>query len=137
LLAALAAAGMMVFASFARTFKEGQSQITPFYMLAFLPMLLLQSPGVRLDARTALIPVANVMLLVRGAIDGTLAWHATAVTVLASLVFIAALIALAVFVLRFEDVVVGSYQGSLVKLLRTRLARRRNATASIGDRTHE
>jgi len=125
LLAAFAAAGMMLFASFAKTFKDGQSQITPFYMLAFLPMLFMQGPGMRLDWRTALVPVANVMLMVRGAIMGTLAWPAVGLAVASSLAFIAILVGMSVFVLRFEDVVVGSYQGNLIKLVRTRMGRAR------------
>jgi len=44
LLAAFAAAGMMLFASFARTFKDGQSQIMPFYMLTLLPLI---DPGLK------------------------------------------------------------------------------------------
>jgi sodium transport system permease protein len=134
LLASFGAAGMMLFASFARTFKDGQAMITPFYLLSFLPMLFLQSPGVQLDFKTALIPVANVMLMVRGALLGTLAWPAVAVALAASLVFVALLVALAAFVLRFEDVVVGSYQGTLAKLLRSRFARRGTATVQSGGR---
>jgi sodium transport system permease protein len=134
LLASFGAAGMMLFASFARTFKDGQAMITPFYLLSFLPMLFLQSPGVQLDFKTALIPVANVMLLVRGALLGTLSWPAVGLALAASLVFVAILVALAAFVLRFEDVVVGSYQGTLTKLLRSRLARRGTATVQSGER---
>ena len=136
LLAAFAAAGMMLFASFARTFKDGQSQITPFYMLAFMPMLFMQGPGTRLDLRTALIPVANVMLMVRGAITGTLLWPAILATLIASVLFVAALLSLAVFILRFEDVVVGSYQGNLIKLLRARLGRHRRPPPHIGGDAH-
>lgn len=136
LLAAFAAAGMLLLASFAKTFKDGQSQITPFYMLAFLPMLFMQGPGAQLDWRTALVPVANVMLMVRGAITGSLAWPAVALAVASSLVFVAILLALSVFVLHFEDVVVGSYQGNLIKLLRARLGRTRPGATDTRNR-HE
>src|ERR1017187_6704896 len=42
LLAGFVAAGMMIFASFARTFKEGQAMITPFYMLTIVPIVFLE-----------------------------------------------------------------------------------------------
>ncbi|MBN2370882.1 MAG: ABC transporter permease [Vicinamibacteria bacterium] len=121
LLSGFAAAGMMVFASFAKTFKDGQSMITPFYLVTIIPMLLVQSPGIRLDARTAFIPIANVMLMVRSAILDSINWPAAALTVFTSMVFIAGLVCLAVFALRFEDVAVGAYPGTLMKLVKTRL----------------
>jgi len=99
-------------------------------------MLFMQGPGTRLDLRTALIPVANVMLMVRGAITGTLLWPAILATLIASVLFVAALLSLAVFILRFEDVVVGSYQGNLIKLLRARLGRHRRPPPHIGGDAH-
>ena len=45
LLAGFVAAGMMIFAVFARTFKEGQAMITPFYMLAVPARALPAGPG--------------------------------------------------------------------------------------------
>ncbi len=77
------------------------------------------------------------MLLVRGAILGTLSWSAVGITLAASLAVIAALIALATFVLRFEDVVIGSYHGSLAALLRARLGRRSAVGGRIGGKSHE
>jgi sodium transport system permease protein len=124
LLAAFAAAGMMLFASFAKTFKDGQSMIMPFYLMTIIPVLLMQSPGIRLNGRTAFIPVANVMLMVRGAVKDSIDWPAVALAVVASLVFIVILVVLAACVLRFEDVIVGSYSGTFMKLARTRLLRR-------------
>ena len=62
----------MVFAAFARTFKEGQAMITPFYMLILpLPVVMLQAPGAKLSLSLALVPVANVTLMVREAVSGS------------------------------------------------------------------
>jgi sodium transport system permease protein len=127
LLAGFIAAGMMVFAAFARTFKEGQAMITPFYMLILLPVVMLQAPGARLSVSMALVPVANVTLMVREAVSGSFPVLPIAITVLISLILIALFLRLAAFVLRFEDVVLGSYNGSLFKLLREKLLRRRVA----------
>ena len=71
LLALFVAAGMMILASFARTFKEGQSMITPFYMLVLLPVFFLQVPGLRLTIPLSLVPVVNVTLMIREAITGS------------------------------------------------------------------
>jgi sodium transport system permease protein len=125
LFAAFVAAGMMVFAAFARTFKEGQSMVTPFYMLILLPAMFLQVPGLQFSLPLALVPVVNVTMMVREAITGTFHAPQIAVTVLSSAALIAAALALATAVLRYEDVVVGSYGGSLNTLFKERLLARR------------
>jgi sodium transport system permease protein len=125
LFAAFVAAGMMVFAAFARTFKEGQSMVTPFYMLILLPAMFLQVPGLQFSLPLALVPVVNVTMMVREAITGTFHAPQIAVTVLSSAALIAAALALATAVLRYEDVVVGSYGGSLNTLIKERLLARR------------
>ncbi len=63
LLAAFFSASMILIASCARTFKEGQSYITPFYLLCIIPALAGSMPGLELTPATALIPVTNVALL--------------------------------------------------------------------------
>jgi sodium transport system permease protein len=121
LLAGFIAAGMMIFASFARTFKEGQAMITPFYMLILLPIMFLQVPGIKLTVPLACIPIVNVTLMVREAILGTFHWLQIGITLAVSIALVAGAIALATFVLQFEDVVVGSYGGSLGKFLKERV----------------
>jgi sodium transport system permease protein len=51
LLALFVAAGMMILASFARTFREGQSLVSPFYIVIILPVLFLQDEGTAFTAR--------------------------------------------------------------------------------------
>jgi sodium transport system permease protein len=67
LLAGFVAAGMMVFAAFARTFKEGQAMITPFYLIILLPTMFLQTPGLSFTPALACLPVANIVLMARAA----------------------------------------------------------------------
>lgn len=128
LLAGFVAAGMMLFATFARTFKEGQSMITPFYMLILLPVVFLQVPGLKLTAALALIPVVNITLMLRESISGDLQWLPMLVTLIASAGAILLILRLAAFVLKFEDVVSGTFQGSLFKLLRLRLRKTTRGT---------
>ncbi len=129
LLALFAAAGMMLLASFARTFKEGQSLVTPFYLILFVPMLLLQSPDAELTPTLAWIPVANLMLLFKGALVGTFQPLLTVITFAVSAVLVVAILWLATRVLQFEDVMIGSYEGNLLQLIRNRLlGSKRDAT---------
>ncbi len=124
LLALFIAAGMMIFAAFARNFKEGQSMIGPFYMLCFLPTLLVTSPDLELTPKIALVPIANISLMFREAIAGTYRWPEIAITLLVQVVAVASCLALARWVLSFENVLIGSYSGSLGKFLQSRLASR-------------
>lgn len=124
LLAGFVAAGMMIFASFARTFKEGQAMITPFYLLIMLPVIFLQVPGLSLTPALALVPVVNLTLMVREAISGTLHGPLIGLTAAASFLAVAICIRLAAFILQFEDILTGSYSGSLWKFLRQRLCKR-------------
>ncbi len=121
LLAGFVAAGMMIFAAFARTFKEGQSMIMPFYMLILVPIVFLQTPGLQFTFGLAFVPVVNLTLMTRQAVSGGLHWPMAVVTVVVSLVMIGLCLRAAAFVLQFEDVVTGTYRGSFLKLLRQRL----------------
>ncbi|HWH67790.1 MAG TPA: ABC transporter permease [Candidatus Sulfotelmatobacter sp.] len=118
LLAGFIAAGMMLFATFARTFKEGQAMVTPFYMLIMVPVMFLQVPGLQFSVPLACVPIVNITLMVREALSGTFHWAPMGVTLLVSLLLIALSIRLATFILQFEDVMVGSYNGSFFKFLK-------------------
>lgn len=124
LLAGFVAAGMMLFAAFARTFKEGQAMITPFYLLVMLPMMFLQVPGLKLNVALACVPVVNVTLMVRETLSGSWPWLPVAITLAVSAALIALCVRLAAFILQFEDVVLGSYGGSLHRFLKARIWRR-------------
>ncbi|MFQ5656045.1 MAG: ABC transporter permease [Candidatus Methylomirabilales bacterium] len=134
LLACFLAAGMMIFAAFARTFREGQSMITPFFLLALLPVLFLQVPGIEFTPMLAMIPVVNVTMMVREAISGTFHWLPIMITIGVELAAVTLCIWVAAFILRFEDLVVGSYNGSAGTFLRDRLLRLRTDTVAGGLR---
>jgi sodium transport system permease protein len=124
LLAGFIAAGMMIFASFARTFREGQAMITPFYMVILIPVVFLQVPGLKLSNTVALLPVLNLTLMVREAISGTLRVVPVAITLAASLLAIILCLRLATFIMQFEDVVIGSYSGSFGRFVKQRILKR-------------
>jgi len=130
LLAAFVAAGMMVFAAFARTFREGQSMIAPFYMLVMMAALFLQSPGLEFSYTLAATPVANLVMTVREAITGVFHWPQIALTVAVTIGAIGAAVWMATFVLRYEDVVVGSFAGGATRFIRERVLGRRPPAAA-------
>jgi len=131
LLAGFVAVGMMIFASFARTFKEGQAMITPFYMLTIVPVVFLEVPGIKFTLPLACVPIANVTMMVREALSGVFHWPQIIVAVASSLLVIALCLRFATFLLQFEDVVLGSFNGSFNKFIQRRLHKNRRPQPSL------
>ena len=127
LLGLFVAAGMLVFAVFARSFKEGQSMLMPFYLVVLSPAFFVQSPDIELTVATAMIPVANVALLVREAILGSIPPLPGAIALGVMGTCVLASVAFAQWILRREEVLLGNGAGGLWGFLRRRLVGERSA----------
>jgi sodium transport system permease protein len=123
LLALFVSAGMMVPVAFARTFKEGQALATPFLLGIFVPAQVFNLPFLEFTPALALVPVGNVVLMLRDAVSGTYRWPQIAITLGVECACIGAALALASRILRQEELVSGSYQGRFGAFLRDRLLR--------------
>ena len=121
LLGALIGAAMMILAAFARTFKEGQSMVTPIILLVVFPVIVLNDPSMVFTPALAGIPVANVVLLLRQAIAGNVLWLQLGITVLANGAAIVACLWIASRVLRIEEIATGSFEGNFFQFLRQQL----------------
>lgn len=64
------AAALLLCAIFARTFREGQALTTPMFMLIALPVLPLSDPSLELNVKLACIPLVNLALVWRQALQG-------------------------------------------------------------------
>jgi sodium transport system permease protein len=124
LLALFVAAGMMILASFARNYKEGQSMVAPFYVALIMPIMFLQTPGIEFTRRLALIPVANVTMMIREAIQGIYHWRMIGITLAVEAACVALALRVAMLILKHEDFVMGSYSGSFGKFAKERLLNR-------------
>ena len=124
LLALFVAAGMMILASFARNYKEGQSMVAPFYVALIMPIMFLQTPGIEFTRRLALIPVANVTMMIREAIQGIYHWRMIGVTLVVEAACVVIALRVARLILQHEDFVMGSYTGSFGKFAKERLLNR-------------
>jgi sodium transport system permease protein len=124
-LALLLSAAMMILAAFARTFRDGQAMVQPVYLAAiFLPLLLGQQTDRTLTVEIAAIPVANVAMMIRDSINGVFLWPLIAQTLAIDLVMVILCLGVARFVLRFEDVLIGSFDGSFWRFAKDHLRRR-------------
>jgi sodium transport system permease protein len=128
LLGLFVAAAMLVFAVFARTFKEGQSMITPVYVAVFLPAIFIQSPDIAFTPALAALPVVNVALLIREVVLGTLAPLQGVITMVVMAACVVGAIGFARWILGREEVLLGTGEGGLWQYLRRRhMAGRRQA----------
>lgn len=118
LIALFIAAIMLLLASFARTFKEGQAMITPFYLMIALPAILLQSPDLELSATIACIPLANVTVLFRDALTGNLKAHFIGITIAVQMLSIMLCLWIGRRLLAFEDFLSGATTATFRKILR-------------------
>ena len=121
LLALFVAAGMMIFASFARNYKEGQSMVGPFYIALIMPIMFFQTPGLALTTRIALVPVANVMMMIREAMQGIYHWPLIGLTLAVEFGCVIIALRIAILIIQHEDFVMGSYNGSFGKFAKERL----------------
>ena len=120
-LALFFASAMMILASFARTFKDGQAMVQPVYWLVFVPMVLGQQTDATLTPTIAAIPVANVAMMIRDAINGVFLWPLIAQTLVVTGLTVVLCLWLARQILRFEDYLLGSYDGSFWRFAKQRL----------------
>jgi sodium transport system permease protein len=76
--------------TYAKSYKEAQSIISPMMIIIIVPAVIGMMPGIELNFSTALIPIANISLASKEIIAGTISISLYAV-VLCSLLFYAAL----------------------------------------------
>ncbi|MGE0487818.1 MAG: ABC transporter permease [Vulcanimicrobiota bacterium] len=124
LMAMMIGSGMMLLASFARTFREGQAMVTPIFMLTLLPVSIISDSSVEFTPGLALVPVLNIGMMWREAIHGVYNWPLIAITLLVQLFLLLVAVWLATRILAYEDMVIGSYGGSFWKFAKDRLFRR-------------
>ena len=98
-IAIFAASVMFTIALFARSFKEGQSYLTPLMLLVIFPALLGGLPGLQLTPALCLIPIFNASMMIRSVLQGEPSMTNLAVTLAANLGYaaIAAVIATRMF----------------------------------------
>jgi sodium transport system permease protein len=73
-LAVIFAALCLAIAVWARNYKEGQSLLTPVYMAMLLPAMVSVLPSAGMTPALALVPIANVSLLIREYLMGNYLW---------------------------------------------------------------
>jgi sodium transport system permease protein len=84
-----AASVMFAIALFARSFKEGQSYLTPLALAVVFPALLGGLPGLELTPTLCMVPIFNASMVIRGVLRGDLSMTNFAITLAANLFYAA------------------------------------------------
>jgi len=110
-LAFLISAAMMSIAVLARSFKDAQNYMTPFFMLILLPAVIAGLPGIELTPITQLIPIANVVLLFKELMIGEATLAQCFTVFLTTAVFATLALLLAAWLFQREEVILSEERG--------------------------
>jgi sodium transport system permease protein len=111
--AMLSAAILVAVCSFARSFKEAQTYVTPVIILALVPAVVATLPSVQLKGILLVLPVGNMVLLARELFQQTCTWTQVVVVLFSTTLYAAAAIGVAARLFGQEAVLfadAGSYK---------------------------
>ncbi|NUM54663.1 MAG: CPBP family intramembrane metalloprotease [Candidatus Hydrogenedentes bacterium] len=118
-LAFLISAVMMSVAVLARSFREGQSLLTPVLILIVFPAAIATIPGTRLTTATQLMPIANFSLLFKDLMIAQASAESVAVVLVSTTVYAAIALIIAARMFQREDVVLSVDAGLPITLRRS------------------
>jgi len=96
-----------------------------------LPILLGQQTDQTLTPVVAAIPVANAAMMIRDAINGVFLWPLIAETLAVLLVMVIACLLIARAILKFEDLLLGSFDGSFWRFAKERMLGRKQVDGNM------
>ena len=122
---------MMSIALFARSFKEAQNYVSPFYIAIMLPGMLAGMPGMELTPSSMFIPIANVALLVKDLLIGKCAVEMIFGVFLSTSVYALLGLVVATWLFQREDVVLSEEKGFSLTLRRSEFMPRTYPTIGL------
>jgi len=87
---------MTLITTYAKSYKEAQSIVSPMMILIVLPAIMGLMPGMELTALTAIIPITNIALASKEIISGTINYSLYAMVLASLLIYAVISVALAV-----------------------------------------
>lgn len=118
-LAFLISAVMMSVAVLARSFREGQSLLTPVLILIVFPAAIATVPGTRLTTATQLMPIANFSLLFKELMVSQASIEAILVVLISTTIYAAIALVIAARMFQREDIVLSVDAGMPITLRRS------------------
>ncbi|HOF40493.1 MAG TPA: ABC transporter permease subunit/CPBP intramembrane protease [Candidatus Hydrogenedentes bacterium] len=130
-LALFVSALMMSVAVLARTFKEAQNYVTPFFLLITIPAGLAGMPGLELNSVLQFVPIVNIGLLFRDLLTDRAKLEAVFSVLLSTSAFALLALVCATWLFQREDVILSEEKGVPLTLRRSRIAPRGEPTVGM------
>lgn len=108
---------ILILTSFARSFKEAQAYLIPVMLVALAPGVLCLLPGIEMNGWMSVTPLVNIVILARDVFDGRIQGIWILVTLLSTVLYSAAALAVAARIFGTDAVLYGS-EGSWSDLFR-------------------
>jgi len=108
---------ILILTSFARSFKEAQAYLIPVMLVALAPGVLCLLPGIEMTGWLSVMPLVNIVILARDVFDGRIHGIWILVTLLSTVLYSAAALAVAARIFGTDAVLYGS-EGSWSDLFR-------------------
>ncbi len=133
-LAFFVSAMTMCIAVLARSFKEAQNYITPFFILITIPATFAAMPGIELGPVSQFIPITNVVLLFRDFMTGKAGMEMVSTVFLSMAIFALLALLLAAWLFQREEVVLSEERGLSFSWRRSAILPRQTLTpaAALG-----
>ena len=130
-LALFISAMMMTVALLARSFKEAQNYVTPFFLAILIPASVVVIPGIDLTRTTQFLPVANVSLLFRDLLMARASADMAFVVFMTTAIYALIALVLATWMFQREDVVLSEERGVPLTFHRSLIAPRAVPTLGL------
>ena len=132
-LAFFISAVMMSLAVFAKSFREAQNFVTPFFVLLLLPAGVSSLPDVKLSAANQFVPIANVTLLFKQLMIGEARLDHVFVVLMSTVVYAMLALVFATWVFQREDVILNEERGIPLSIGRSLLSPRLDPTPGYSN----
>lgn len=123
-LAFFVSAAMMSIAVFARSFREAQNYITPFFLVILFPAAVAGIPGMNLNRATEFLPITNVALLFKELMKGSAPVESVFAVLTSTGAYAVLALVAAVWIFQREEVMLADSHGAGTALRRAYLPRR-------------
>lgn len=130
-LALFISAVMMSVAVFARTFKDAQNFMTPFFIGILFPTVVAAFPDTKLTAATQFIPITNVSLLFKELMIGQASGQEIFAVLLSTTVYALLSLVVAAWIFQREEVILSEEKGIPLTLRRAEFRARSAPTPGL------
>ena len=115
LIALFFAAVLLILTSVARNYKEGQSFVTPFWIISFQPAIVVSIPGIELNNLTIWIPISNTALLLKSIFEGTIENMLVVKVLIINILYLIPFLLLSFWIYHKEELLTYNFTGSFLR----------------------